>query len=296
MTQFFQNLLGGLASGSLYALLAVGVVLIYKSSQVLNFAHGALAMVATFVAHHGAVELGLPLPLAMLLALLFAFAVGGAIYGVFLDRARQGGETAVVMVTIGLLMMLEGLAGIAWGTDTKEFHHYFANLSVVSLPGGLHLSRHDGWIIAIALGLVGLLAVFFRFTRVGIALRAVSQNEVAAQLMGVRVARVHALTWGIASVLGAAAGLLIVPKLFLDPSMMFAPLLKAFAAAVLGGMGSVGGAIVGGWLLGIIETLAGAYLPTSLQGFEQSVAFMIIVVVLVVRPEGLLGKPEVKKV
>ena len=293
MTLLLQNILNGLAAGSLYALLAVGIVLVYKSSQVLNFAHGALAMVATFVAYHTATTMNLGLPLAMGVALVFAFAVGGAIYGGFLDRAREGGETAVVMVTIGLLMVLEGAAGVIWGTDTKEFHHYFAELDVVSLPAGLHLSKHDAAIIAIALVLVALLAAFFRFTRVGIALRAVSQNETAAQLMGVRVARVHALTWGIATSLGATAGLLMVPKLFLDPSMMFAPLLKAMAAAVLGGMNSVAGAIIGGWLLGIIETLVGAYVSTQ---FQSSIAFVIIVLVLVVRPEGLLGKPEIKKV
>jgi branched-chain amino acid transport system permease protein len=121
----------------------------------------------------------------------------------------------------------------------------------------------------------------------------VSQNEVAARLMGVRVARVHALTWGIATALGAVAGLLVVPKLFLDPSMMFAPLLKAFAAAVLGGMRSIAGAVVGAWLLGVIETLAGAYVSTE---FQATIAFVILVLVLVIRPEGLLGKREIKKV
>jgi branched-chain amino acid transport system permease protein len=163
----------------------------------------------------------------------------------------------------------------------------------VSLPGGLVVSEHDAWIIGVALLMVLLLAVFFRTTRVGIALRAVSQNPVAAQLMGVRVARVHALTWGIATVLGATAGILIVPKLFLDPAMMFAPLLKSFAAAVLGGMNSVAGAIIGAWLLGVIETLAGAYISPE---FQATIAFLIIILVLSIRPEGLLGKPEIKKV
>jgi branched-chain amino acid transport system permease protein len=293
MVLFLQNVINGLSAGSVYALLAVGLVLIYKSSEVLNFAQGAVATLATCVAYVIAVVRGRGYVAGALGALVFAFLLGALVYRTSLDRARAGGPHALVMVTIGMLIVVEGLAGVLWGTDTKEFHHFFAETKTLSLPGGLVVSVHDAWIIGIAVGIVVLLALFFRLTRVGIALRAVSQNEVASQLMGVRVARVHSLTWGIATLLGAVAGLLIVPKLFLDPSMMFAPTLKAFAAAVLGGMTSVAGAIVGAWLLGIIETLAGAYVSTE---FQASIAFLIIIVVLTVRPEGLLGKPEIKKV
>jgi branched-chain amino acid transport system permease protein len=291
MALFLQNLLNGLSAGSLYALLAVGLVLIYKSSQVLNFAHGALAMLATFVAYEAAQSIGYAGGIAV--SLVFAFVAGAALYRGLLHRAREGGEHAVVMVTIGLLMILEGAAAAIWGTDTKEFHHYFADAGSLELSAGVYLPRHDAAILATVMVLVVLLAIFFRMSRVGVALRAVSQNETAAKLMGVRVARVHALTWGLASVLAAIAGILIVPKVFLDPSMMFAPLLKAFAAAVLGGMRSLPGAVVGGWLLGVIETFAGAYISTE---FQASIAFVILVLVLVVRPEGLLGKPEIKKV
>jgi branched-chain amino acid transport system permease protein len=292
MTLFLQNILNGLSAGSVYALLAVGIVLIYKSSEVLNFAHGTFAMFATFIAYELAVSRGFSFPIAAFAALVFAFALGAIVYRVTLDRARAGGAHAMVMVTIGMLMIVEGVAGVVWGTDTKEFHHLFVEPKSIQV-GELFVSRHDLAILAVALGLVLVLALFFRFTRVGITLRAVSQNEIAAQLMGVRVARVHSLTWGIATALGAVAGLLVVPKLFLDPSMMFAPTLKAFAAAVLGGMGSVAGAIIGAWLLGVIETLVGAYVSTE---FQASIAFIIIIVMLTVRPEGLLGKPEVKKV
>jgi branched-chain amino acid transport system permease protein len=250
-------------------------------------------MVATFVAYEAATAWHLPFAAAIAVALAFSFLAGAALYRGVLHRAREGGEHAVVMVTIGLLMILEGAAGAIWGTDTKEFHHYFADAGSVEMVSGVFVSWHDLWIIAAATVLVILLALFFRFTRIGVTLRAVSQNAVAAQLMGVRVARVHALTWGLASVLAAVAGILIVPKVFLDPSMMFAPLLKAFAAAVLGGMRSVTGAVVGGWLLGLVEVMAGAYISTE---FQASIAFVIIVVVLTLRPEGLLGRPEVKKV
>jgi branched-chain amino acid transport system permease protein len=293
MTLLLQNVINGLSAGSLYALLAVGIVLIYKSSEVLNFAHGSFAMLATFAAYELSAVRGWGFGASIGGALLFACLVGALVYRVLLDRAREGGAHAVVMVTIGLSMMIEGAAGLVWGTDTKEFHHLFAEPASLTLPAGLIVSQHDAWIIGSALAMVVLLAIFFRATRVGIALRAVSQNQVAAQLMGVRVARVHALTWGIATTLGALAGVLIVPKLFLDPAMMFSPLLKSFAAAVLGGMNSVAGAIIGAWLLGIIETLAGAYISTE---FQASIAFVIIILVLTLRPEGLLGKPEIKKV
>ncbi len=184
-------------------------------------------------------------------------------------------------------------AGVIWGADVKEFHHFFAEPHSLSLPAGVRLSVHDAVIIGAAALTSLALAIFFRTTRAGIALRAVAQNERAAELMGVRVARIHALTWGIATLLGAAAGILVAPRLFLDPAMMFGPLLKAFAAAVLGGMNSVAGAILGAWLLGIVEVLAGAYVSTE---FQATIAFVIIVLVLTVRPEGLLGRHEIKKV
>ena len=293
MTQLLQDIINGLTAGSVYALLAVGIVLIYKSSEVLNFAHGTLAMFATFVAYQLAAEQGLPFGVAIAFALLAAFGIGALLYRGMLDRAKQGGGHAMVMVTIGILMALEGAAGAIWGTDMKEFHHVFADSEYMSLPAGLVISEHDAWIIAASVAMALGLALFFRFTRVGIALRAVSQNPVAAQLMGVRVSRVHSLTWGIATALGAVASLLIVPKLFLDPAMMFSPLMKAFAAAVLGGMTSVSGAILGAWLLGVIEVLVGAYISTE---FQATIAFVVIVVVLAVRPQGLLGTPEIKKV
>jgi len=292
MTLLLQNRLNGLSAGSIHALLALGLVLLYRASGVLNFAHGSFGMVAVFVAWDLSSS-GWPLALAMAAALAGAFAFGAVTYAVALHRARSGGQHAQVMVTIGLMMIVEGVAGVVWGTDTKEFHHVFAEAGRIELPLGLVVSRHDAAILAVAVVIVAALAVFFKATRVGIALRAVSQNETAAELMGVRVARVHALTWGISTMLGAVAGLLVVPKVFLDPSMMFAPTLKAFAAAVLGGMSSVAGAVVGGWLLGVIETLAGAYVSTELQA---SLAFLVIVLVLGVRPEGLLGEPTVKKV
>lgn len=292
MSLFFQNVLNGLSAGSVYALIAIGLVLIYRSSGVLHFAHGAFAMLATFVAYE-LHQRGLGLVPAFLGAAVVAFVLGAGTFRLLLDRAREGGSHSVVMMTIALLMVVEGLAGATWGSDTKDFNHYFAEPGIVTVADDVFVSTHNAWINVVTVVLVGLLAVFFRFTRIGVAMRAVFDNEVAAELMGVRVRRLHAITWGIASVLAAVAGFLLVPKVFLDPSMMFAPLLKAFAAAVLGGLASIPGAIVGGWLLGVIETLAGAYVSTE---FQASIAFLIIIAVLAIRPEGLLGRRTVTKV
>ncbi|MEQ8276978.1 MAG: branched-chain amino acid ABC transporter permease [Deltaproteobacteria bacterium] len=292
MGLLFQNVLNGLSAGSVYALIAVGLVLIYRSSGVLHFAHGSFAMLATFVAYtlH---QQGLGLVPSFLGATLVAFVLGAGTFRILLDRAREGGSHAVVMITIALFMVSEGAAGAVWGSDTKDFNHYFSEPGVVNVGSDVYLSEHNLWINVVTVAIVGLLALFFRFTRVGVAMRAVFDNETAAELMGVRVKRLHAVTWGIASALAAAAGLLLVPKVFLDPSMMFAPMLKAFAAAVLGGLSSIPGAIVGGWLLGVIETLAGAYISTE---FQASIAFFIIIAVLALRPEGLLGRRKVTKV
>lgn len=293
MMQLLQDMLNGFRLGSVYALLAVGIVLIYKSSEVLNFAHGALAMFATFIAYELSMEQGFGFGPSIVIALIAAFLIGAALYRGMLDRAKRGGGHAVVMVTIGLLMALEGTAGAIWGTTGRPFHHYFEEREFLSLPEGLALDLHGAWIIGSSICMAVSLGVFFRFTRVGISLRAVSQNPVAAQLMGVRVTRVHALTWGLATVLAAVAGILLIPGDGLSPSMMFFPLMKAFAAAVLGGMTSVTGAILGAWLLGVIEVLVGAYISTE---FQATIAFVIIVLVLAVRPQGLLGTPEIKKV
>jgi branched-chain amino acid transport system permease protein len=293
MMPLLQDMLNGFRLGSIYALLAVGIVLIYKSSEVLNFAHGALAVFATFIAYELSIEQGLGVGPSIVIALIAAFAIGAAIYRGMLDRATRGGGHAVVMVTIALLMILEGVSGALWGTTGLPFQHYFEESEFLALPGGLALDVRGAWVIGSSICMALALGLFFRFTRTGIALRAVSQNPVAAQLMGVRVSRVHALTWGLAASLAAVAGILVAPEAGLSPSMLFFPLTKAFAAAVLGGMTSITGAILGAWLLGVSEVLVGAYISTEFQG---TLAFVIIIAVLAFRPQGLLGTPEITKV
>ncbi len=289
---FLQLIVNGIAIGSLYALVALGLVLVYKTTEVLNFAQGAVGMVATFVAYGMIKALGWPFPAAFLGACIFGFVLGVLIEFLLLRRAEKPTALGLIIITLGCEMILYGLAARFGGTDTKSLPSPFSGVDVYHL-GNVVVSRLNLVIMATALILMAALFSFFKFTRVGIAMKAVAQNEEAAKIMGIKVARVRALTWGIASMLGAVAAVLIAPITLLDPNMMLDPLLKAFAAAVLGGMESLPGAAVGGWILGIVENLVGGYVSTELK---TTVAFLVIVIVLCVRPSGLMARHYKKKV
>jgi len=289
---FWQLVVNGIAVGSIYALVALGLVLIYKTTEVLNFAQGELGMAATFLAYGMITALGFPFPVAFAGACLFGFLLGVLIEFLFLRRADNPTLLGLIVITLGCEMILYGLASHFGGTDTKAFPSPISELKVYHF-GNVIVSQLNLVIMIVSVSLMAGLFCFFKFSRVGVAMRAVAQNEDAAKVMGIKVSRIKALTWGIASMLGAVAAILIAPITLLDPNMMLDPLLKAFAAAVLGGMESLPGAAVGGWILGIVENLVGGYLSTELK---TSVAFVIIVVVLSIRPSGLLGRHYKKKV
>ena len=287
-----QLVVSGIAIGCCYAMIALAMVIVYKASEVLNFAQGELAMVSTFVAYSLMLSLGLPFPLAAASALLFAFALGAVCEFAFLRQADEPTLLGLIVITLGMEMMLYGAAGWIWGADTKSFPSPISDTSVYEISG-IIISDQDLTYLATALLLAGLLFLFFRYTRVGVAMRATSQNESAAKLMGIRTQWINTFTWGLSSVIGALAGILMAPRTMLDPNMMMDPLLKGFAAAVLGGMTSLPGAALGGCLLGVIENLVAGYISTE---FKSVVAFVVIVIVLCVRPAGLLGQEEIKKV
>lgn len=289
---FVQLVVNGIAIGSLYALVALGLVLVYKTTEVLNFAQGEVGMAATFIAYVMMSALSIPFLIAFAAACLFGFVLGMAIEFFFLRRADNPTLLGLIIMTLGFEMILYGLASRFGGTDTKSFPSPVSETKVYQI-GNVALSQVNIVIIVVSLFLMTLLYLFFRFTRVGVAMKAVSQNPEAAKVMGIKVNRIKGLTWGIASLLGAVAGVMIAPITLLDPNMMLDPLLKAFAAAVLGGMESLPGAAVGGWILGIVENLVGGYLSTE---FKATVAFLVIVLVLVLRPSGLFGKHYKKKV
>ena len=285
-----QLLVNGLALGSLYALTAFGIVLIYKTTQVITFAQGETAMFSTFVAFTLLTAFQLPFAVAFALTLLFAGLFGALIERVVLRHISTTTILNPVIVTVGLSLILLGAAGWIWGYEIRTFP-----APVAGPPfriGTVVVSQLNAVIFGVTLALMGVLYAFFRYAPTGIAMRAVSQNRTAAQLMGISINRMNALGWGMGTAMGAATGMLIAPLNYLDPGMMGDVALKAFAAAVVGGLTSLPGAVVGGLLLGIIDSVVGFEVPE----LRNTIAFSLIVLVLVVRPGGLLGKHEIKKV
>ncbi|MBI4788407.1 MAG: branched-chain amino acid ABC transporter permease [Chloroflexi bacterium] len=285
-----QLIVNGLALGSLYALTAFGIVLIYKTTDIITFAQGDTAMFCTFVAFTLLTTLQLPFVVAFALTVLFAIVFGIVVERVVLRRVSSTSIINPIIVTVGLALILLGVAGWIWGYEVRPFP-----APVAGPPfrfGTVVLSQLNALILGVTLLLMVLLFAFFRYSLTGIAMRAVAQNRMAAQLMGININRINAIGWGVGTALGAVTGILIAPLNYLDPNMMGDVALKAFAAAVLGGFTSLPGAVVGGLLLGIIDSIAGFQIPE----LRTTIAFLLIVVVLVIRPGGLLGTHEMKKV
>jgi branched-chain amino acid transport system permease protein len=282
-----QYVLTGLSAGSLYALVALGLVLVYRSTRVLNFAHGDVATLGTFVAF-ALVSRGYPFGMAFAAALVAGALVAVAFYfGVLVPAQRQGANLlGQVILTLGLALIFQGLIVYEWGAEPDRFPFPLSDSKTWQV-GAIFISELS--LGTFAAGLVGsvLLYLLVQKTRLGLAMRATSENLPAAQTLGIPTRRVLAFAWGIASALGVLAGIFLAPALFLDPFFMLDPFLKGFAAAVLGGLNSLPGAVVGGLLLGVAESLAGAYLAIQ---FKNTLAFVIIIVVLLIRPEGLLGR------
>jgi branched-chain amino acid transport system permease protein len=287
MEKLLQYVLTGVSAGSLYALVALGIVLIYRSTRVLNFAHGDVATLATFVSF-SLLSQRYSFPLALAASLLVGAAVGIAFYFSVLVRAQRRGANllGMVILTLGLGLILQGVVVYIWGaepvslpfpiSDTKTYQVGLVVVSQLSLA-------------TMAAGLVGslLLYLLVQKTRLGLAMRATSENVMAAQTLGIPTRLVLGVSWGVASALGVVAGIFLAPALLLDPFFMLDPFLKGFAAAVLGGLNSLPGAVVGALILGVAESLTGAYMTIQ---FKNILAFLIIIVVLLIRPEGLLGK------
>ncbi len=292
MEALIRYLAGGLSAGALYGLMALGLVLIYRASEVVNFGHGDMAMISTFVAYT-LLRARWPLPIALLGAVLFGAFLGALVEGgpLRLARHRRASPLTLVVITLGLALVLNGLAGLLWGHEIRTFP------AMVSGPplrlGPAVITREQLFNLTVGLLLALALYAFLRLTRIGLALRAVTQNPEVARLMGIPVDRILSLAWGIGVGLGAIAGILAAPLVYLEPNALLPLLIKGFAAAVLGGMTSLPGAVIGGWLLGILENLVAGYIATELK---TPFAFALIVAVLVVRPAGLLGRPIARRV
>ena len=294
MATFFQQVVAGLASGAIYAALALALVLIHRATGVINFAQGEMAMFTTYIAWTLTANHGWSYWPAFLATLVFAFVLGVSIQRVVIQPVVSTSVLTVVIMTIGLLLTFNGLAGLIWSAEIRAFPSPFPN-DTWNL-GGVAISVEDVGTFGVVLVLVALLWAFFQYTKIGLALRASALNPEASRLVGVRVGWMLAIGWGLAAVLGAVAGMLAAPTLFLDPTMMQALLIYAFASAVLGGIDSPFGAVVGGILLGVGLNLIGAYVDFVGADLRLPVALLIILVVLLVRPAGLFGKPVARRV
>ena len=290
--EFLQLAIGGVAMGCIYALIALGFVLIYKATEVVNFAQGDVMMLGAFVAFTFASLWQLPFALAVLMAIAVLVMVG-AIFDRFLLRPIIGQPTfSAVMVTIGIGFVARGISTMVpgWGTDTHALKAPWSD-GTIQL-GSLVISTDDLAIILLTAALCVVLWLFFSRTRIGIAMQASSQNQLAAYYMGIPVRRINTLIWGISAGIAAFAAVLLAPVTFVHSNMGFVGL-KAFPAAVVGGFGSIPGAIVGGLIIGLVEAFAGFYLP---EGFKSVAAYVVVLIVLVVRPSGIFAEMRRKKV
>jgi branched-chain amino acid transport system permease protein len=292
-TEFAQQIAAGVREGAIYAGLALAIVIIYRSTRVINFAQGEMATFTTFIAW-SLQNRGLSFWAAFPIVLAIAFTGGVAIERVLIRPVESAPVLTIVIITLGLALLLNGLMNIIWGGATREFHGPFSTRTID--VGGVPISVQDIGIVVVSIVLVAVLALFFRYTKLGLALRAAAVNPDSSRLVGVRVGWMLALGWGIAAVLGAVAGMMIAPVVFLDPNMMQTILLYAFAAAVLGGLDSPIGAVVGGIVLGLTITLLGRYVGFIGSTLKLPVALLLILVLLLVRPGGLFGKVAVRRV
>jgi branched-chain amino acid transport system permease protein len=293
LTQFWQQVVSGLASGGIYGSLALALVLIYRSTGVVNFAQGELATFSTYVCWT-LEDRGLPFWPAFALTLAVSFLGGVALERVLIRPVENAPVLTVVILTIGLLILVNGLTTLLWGGAFKQFHGPFSQRPIH--VGGVAFSIQDLGVIGVSVASVILLAGLFRFTKAGLGLRAAALNPGSSRLVGIRVGWMLALGWGLAAVLGAVAGTMTAPTFGLQPNMMQTVLLYAFAAAVLGGFESPVGAVAGGLLLGVLINLLGTYVDFVDGKLRLSSALAVILLVLLVRPAGLFGRAAVRRV
>jgi branched-chain amino acid transport system permease protein len=291
---FMQQLVSGLASGGIYAALALALVIIHRSTGVINFSQGEMATLCTYIAWTLTENHGWSYWPAFVATVAFSFVFGVALHRVVIRPVERGDVLRVVIVTIGLLIAINGFVIWHWSGEPQALASPFGTRTVD--VGGVIISAQDIGTIAVGIGIVVLLWLLFRFTKVGLALRAAAVNPAEARLVGVRVSWMLALGWGVAAVLGAVAGMLAAPSVGLDPQMMQPILIYAFAAAVLGGIESPVGAVAGGLALGVLLNLIGVYVDFVGAELKLPVALLVILVVLLVRPSGIFGRPSVKRV
>jgi branched-chain amino acid transport system permease protein len=289
VAQLLQQVLSGLATGGVYASLALALVMIYQATEAVNFAQGEMAMFSTYIAWT-LVQAGIPFWAAFLLAVAISFLGGVMIERILIRPVESAPVLSQVIVFIGLLVILNSTAGWIYTYTVKEFPSPFPDRPLLN---GM-VTTQDLGVIGVTLLMLALLFAFFRFTPLGLAMRAAAQNPDSAKLAGIRTGWMLAIGWGLAAAVGAVAGIMVAPILFLDPNMMSGVLLYAFAGALLGGIASPGGAVVGGLIVGVLENLVGTYLIAT--ELKLTVALALIVIILVVKPSGIFGTVTVRRV
>jgi len=291
MTEFFQMILSGIAVGSTYALMAIALVIVYKTSEIVNFAQGGMALISSYLAFMTLEFYGFSFVSAFATAFFFSMCLGFFIEFVIMRRAENPTVLGFMIITLGLEFVLSGFVSWKFGADQQTIPFPISPFDSIDL-GDIYISALEFTTLIVTIVLLVALFLFYRYSRLGLAMKATQQNQIAARIMGIRTNRIMMLTWGISSMVGCAAALLIAPVV-MEPYMMWNPLMKGFAAAVLGGMTSLPGAVFGAYILGIIEQLFGGYISIE---FKSVVSFAIIVLVLCIKPSGLFSRHYVKKV
>ena len=291
MVDLLQMLTSGIMVGSSYALMGLAMVIIYKTSEVVNFAQGEMSLLSVFLTYMVLEFYHFPFYVALPSALVFGFILGCFLEFAFLRRAKEPNILGMIIITIGLEMILMGFVSWKFGADPKTMPFPISPYESIMI-GNVFVSTLELLTFVVALALMAIIFIFLRYSKLGVAMKAAQQNNMAARLMGIRTNRVLMITWGISSLVGCIAGLLIAPTT-MQPYMMWDPMLKGFAAAVMGGMTSLPGSVVGAYLIGIIENLFGGYVSIE---FKSVVAFAIIVLVLCIKPSGLFARHYIKKV
>ena len=286
-----QAIINGLAEGSVYALLALGLVFINRITEIATFAHGEVSALSAFIGFTVFHSLHAPFAVAIVASI-----AAGAVIGLLVERfvirpVQTSGLLATVVVTLGLFFVIHGSITAIWGPDVRPYPSIFGEGTI--RIGGTAIAAQNLGVMATAFVIAMGLAAYLRWTRTGLALRAIPQNRFGAALIGLNLRRLTSTAWIVGSAVGAVAGVLIAPLTFLNSNMMQAPIIKAFAVAALGGLTSLVGAFVGGLVLGVIENVAVLYIPTYLK---DTIAFLFILVVLLMQPEGMFGKQRKEKV
>lgn len=290
MNSFFLQIVSGLAVGGVYASLALALVMIYQTTDLVNFSQGELAMASTFLAWV-LIGNGVPYWLSFIITLGVSFAVGFFLERVLMRHFQQAPLHSVLVVMIGLMVLINGSAGVVFGYELKNFESPFAPLG--SVVRG-YMSPHEAGIALVSLVVMTLVFCFFRFTRIGLAMRAAAVNPLSASFVGVNVSAMLSLGWGLAATIGAVSGMLSAPIVYLDPNMMLNVIIYAFAGALLGGISTAFGAVVGGLVIGVAENLAGTYVV----GTDMKLVFIlaVIICILLLKPNGLFGRKPVVRV